>query len=320
MGRYIFRRIVQALPLIFLVSLFMFTLVHLLPGGPEAVLYNPRLPAGARMALRERFGLDDPIYIQYFKWLRNMLVGDFGFSFVTNQPVGRTIALYLPRTLELFCSGLLLALVVALALGLVSALRHHTLVDYALTVLAYFGVSMPIFLFGLFAQDIFGVRLRILPTSGTGTVGVLQEPFWSFMDHLWHLILPMTVLAIVFVASWSRYVRSSMIDVINQDYIRTARAKGVAPMRVMVQHALRNALIPFITVVALDFGSVAGGAAVTEGIFAWQGMGLLFIDSLSSRDYPILMAMLLLSAVFVIIFNLLADILYAIVDPRIRYA
>lgn len=320
MGRYIARRLLQALLLLFLLSIGMFALIHLLPGGPEQVIFNPRLSAAGRAALRARFGLDDPIYIQYFKWLGNALVGNFGFSFVDNQPVSNVITDRFPATIELFSTSLALALVVAIIIGVVSAITQRSVTDYTLTTLSYFGISMPIFLFGLLAQDLFGVYLHWLPTSGSQTFGYVFDPVSGFLDHLYHLILPMLVLSITFVAGWSRYMRASTIEVVKQDYIRTARAKGVAPVPLLVRHALRNSVIPLITVVAIDFGAVAGGAAITEGIFAWHGMGLLFIDSLGSRDYPVLLAMLMIGAVFVIVFNLIADILYAVMDPRIRYA
>jgi len=320
MGRYIIRRLLQAIPLLFLVSVFMFALIHAIPGGPEAVIFNPHLDAAGRAALRARFGLDDPVPIQYFKWLGRALVGDFGFSFVTNEPVTDILSRRFPVTLELFFCALTLALIIAITVGVLSAVRQRTVVDYSLTTLSYFGISMPIFLFALLAQDIFGVWLHWLPTSGTQTFGYTFDPLGAFLDHLSHLILPVLVLAITFIAGWSRYMRSSMIEVIKQDYIRTARAKGVAPAPVLIRHSLRNAVIPLITVVAIDFGAVAGGAAITEGIFGWPGMGKLFIDSLEARDYPVLLAMLLLGAVFVIAFNLIADILYAVMDPRIRYS
>lgn len=320
MGRYITRRLLQAIPLLILLSLFMFTLIHLMPGGPEGVLFNPRLSPAGRAALRASFGLDDPPWLQYFKWVGSMLTGNFGNSFTTYQPVSSIIATRFPLTIELFGYAFLLALIVAITLGMLSAIRHGTFTDYTLTTVSYFGISMPIFLFGLLAQDIFGVQLHWLPTSGTSTPGYVFDPFNAFFDHFLHLLLPMLVLAVTFVAQWSRYMRSSMLDVIKQDYMRTARAKGLSSIRVLVRHALRNALIPLITVVALDFGAVAGGATITEGVFNWPGMGSLFIDSLEGRDYPILMAILVLGAVFVISFNLIADILYAVVDPRIRYS
>ncbi|HZS76926.1 MAG TPA: ABC transporter permease [Ktedonobacteraceae bacterium] len=320
MGRYVIRRILQAIPLLFLLSIFMFTLIHLMPGGPDQVIFNPHLSPASRAALRARFGLDDPVAVQYLKWLRNVLTGDFGFSFGTNLPVTYILGQRFPATLELFGCALTLALVVAIFLGVISAIRQGTITDYILTTLSYFGIAMPIFLFGLIAQYIFGVLLHWFPTSGTATLGYQLDPFDAFVDHIQHLILPMMVLSITFIAGWSRYMRSSMIEVIKQDYMRTARAKGVSPGSLMLRHALRNAIIPLITIVALDFGAVAGGATITEGVFAWPGMGLLFIQSLEIRDYPVLLAMLMIGAIFVISFNLIADILYAVMDPRIRYS
>ena len=320
MGRYILRRLIQAIPLLFLISIAMFALIHALPGGPDAVIFNPRLSAAGRAALRARFGLDDPFPIQYLKWVGRALVGDFGFSFTTNEPVSSILARRFPATLELFSLALILALIIAILVGVISAMRQYTLIDYTLTTLSYFGIAMPIFVFGLFAQDIFGISLHWLPTSGTATLGVTFDPFDAAWDHFNHLILPMMVLAITFIATWSRYMRASMIEVKRQDYMRTARAKGVSSSSLILHHALRNAVIPLITVVAIDFGSVAGGAAITESVFAWPGMGQLFLQSLDSRDFPVLLAMLLLSAVFVVAFNLIADVLYGVMDSRIRYS
>jgi peptide/nickel transport system permease protein len=320
MGRYIIRRILQAIPLLFLLSIAMFGLIHLLPGGADAVLFNPRLTAAARAALRVRMGLDDPFYIQYFKWISSALTGNFGYSFNTNELVSTILARRFPATLELFGIAFLVALTLAILIGVISAVRQGSATDYSLTILAYVGISMPAFLLGLFLQDIFGVWLQWLPTSGTGSYGLALSPLASLLDHLQHLILPVIALSILFIAGWSRYMRSSMIEVVKQDYMRTARAKGVGTRALLLRHAMRNAVIPLITIVALDFGAIAGGATITEGVFAWPGMGLLFIDSLDRRDYPVLIAMLMLSAFFVIAFNLIADILYAVMDPRIRYA
>ena len=320
MGRYIIRRVLQAIPLHFLLSIAMFLLLHALPGGPDQVLFNPHLSAAGRAALRARFGLDDPLPIQYVKWLSRALTGDFGFSFADNRPVTEILAQRFPATLQLFSAALALALILAILLGVISAVYQRTAVDYTLTTLAYFGIAMPIFLFGLFAQYIFGIALHWLPVSGAESAALTLDPFGSFLDRLQHMILPMLVLSITFIAGWSRYMRSSMIEVIKQDYMRTARAKGVGMVSLMMRHAFRNAVIPLITVVAIDFGAVAGGAAITEGVFQWPGMGLLFLDSLDKRDYPVLLAMLMIGAVFVIAFNLIADILYAVADPRIRYS
>jgi peptide/nickel transport system permease protein len=320
MGRYIIRRLLQAIPLLFLLSIFMFTLIHLLPGGPEQVLFNPHLSAAGRANLRAHFGLDDPVPIQYVKWISRALTGDFGFSFATNLPVSFILSQRFPATLELFGTAFALALVLAIVLGVVSAVRQGTTTDYGLTVVSYFGIAMPAFLIGLFLQYIFGVWLHVLPTSGTETLGYTLSPVDAFVDHLEHLILPMLTLAALSIAGWSRYMRSSMIEVVKQDYIRTARAKGVGTVTLLARHALRNAVIPLITVVAIDFGAIAGGATITEGVFAWPGMGSLFFSSLQVRDYPVLLAILLLGGFFVILFNLIADILYAVMDPRIRYS
>jgi peptide/nickel transport system permease protein len=320
MGRYIIRRSLQAIPLLFILSIFMFLLIHALPGGPEQVIFNPHLDPAGRAALRARFGLDQPLPLQYLKWLGNILIGNFGFSFATNQAVSTVIAQRFPATLQLFGISLLVALVLAIFLGVISAIRQNSPLDYTVTTISYFGLAMPAFLLGLFLQDIFAVQLHWLPVSGTTTLGMTYDPFNATLDHLLHLVLPVTALSVLFVAGWSRYMRSSMIETTKQDYMRTARAKGVSPTSGLVRHALRNALIPLITVVAIDFGAIAGGAVITEGIFAWPGMGSLFLDSLQSRDFPVLLAILVLSGFLVVLFNLIADVLYGVMDPRIRYS
>jgi peptide/nickel transport system permease protein len=321
MGRYILRRVLQAIPLLFFLTVAMYFLITRLPGGAVAVLFNPHMTAVQRAALTARLGLNDPWYLQYWKWLGSALRGDFGYSFNTNEPVSTVIGRAFPATLQLFGAALILALVLAILFGVISGVRQGTLTDYSLTILAYAGIAMPVFLLGLLAQDIFGVALKWFPTSGTESVAItFTNPISALLDHLWYLFLPMMVLAIAFIAGWSRYMRSSMIETVKQDYMRTARAKGVGPVAALFRHALRNAVIPLITVVALDFGSVAGGATITEGVFSWHGMGLLFIDSLDRRDFPILIAMLMIGGFFVITFNLIADILYGVMDPRIRYA
>lgn len=320
MGRYIIRRLLQAIPLLILVSVVVFILIHLLPGGPERVLFNPRLSASAREALKVRLGLDKPIWLQYVFWLKSAVTGDFGNSFADGQTVISDIGARIPATIELFGAALLFALCLAVPLGIVSAVRQYGLADYSITILGYFGISMPIFFFALIMQEIFSVKLGWLPDFGRSSDAEFATGFDYFLDYLLHLILPMIVLSLAFMAGWSRYMRSSMLDVIRQDYMRTARAKGLNPLRILVRHGMRNALIPILTIVALDFGGIAGGAAVTETIFAWPGLGRLFLDALSARDYPVLLAMLLMSAVVVVLFNLIADVLYGVLDPRIRFS
>ena len=320
MGQYIMRRLLQAIPLLFLISVLMFTLIHLLPGGPEAIYDNPELDAAGKAAIRASLGLDKPLPVQYFIWLTNSLTGNFGNSFATGEQVSSVLAEHLPATLELFLTAFVLALVLAVTLGTFSAVHQGKMADYAITTITYFSISMPIFLLGLFMQDIFGVTLHWLPTSGTVTVGYTFSPFDTFLDHFLHLLMPMIVLSVSFTARWSRYLRAGMLEVTKQDYMRTGKAKGVAPAPLLIRHALRNAVIPLITIVAIDFGAVAGGAVITEGIFAWPGMGNLFLNSLNKRDFPVLLATLVLSATLVVVFNLVADILYAVMDPRIRYS
>jgi peptide/nickel transport system permease protein len=320
MGRYIIRRLLQAIPLIWLLTVLVFTLIHLIPGGPLAVLTNPRMTQEAREAIMRQFGLDQPLYIQYLSWFGNMLTGNFGYSFAMYTPVKETLLQHLWPTVELFVCALIIAALLAIVLGTISAARQGRLVDYALTTVSYFGLSMPVFLLGLLSQNIFAIQLDWFPVAGRESAGFNFSTFEAFLDHIWHLVLPAGVLSIALFAGWSRYVRSSMIEVSKQDYIRTARAKGVPALQVLMRHGLRNAIIPFITVVAINFGALVGGATVTEGIFNWHGMGTLFLSSLSVRDYPVLMAILLLSGIVVVLSNLIADILYAVVDPRIRYS
>jgi peptide/nickel transport system permease protein len=320
MGRYILRRLIQAIPLILLLTVFMFALIHLMPGGPEAVFFNPRLTPAAKQEMLVRFGLTDPIPIQYLKWLGQTLTGNFGFSYADNLPVTYLLGQRFPNTLQLFIPAFVLALILALFLGVISGVRQGSILDYSLTSVSYFGIAMPAFLLGLLLQFIFGVWLKVLPTSGTQTLGVQFSPLSSFLDHLEHLILPVLTLSALSIAGWSRYMRSSMIEVVKQDYMRTARAKGVGTVAALFRHALRNAVIPLITVVAIDFAAVAGGATITEGVFAWPGMGGLFFQSLETRDYPVLLAILTIGGLLVIVFNLVADVLYGVMDPRIRYS
>lgn len=319
MGRYIIRRLLQAIVMLLLLSVGFFALLHLIPGGPEAVLFNPRVPLSARAALRASYGLDKPLPEQFILWIWNVLHGNFGNSFADGQLVTSDIGVRAPYTFWLFVAAFSVALLVAIPLGVVAAVKQYSLTDYLATVLSYFGISMPIFFFALILQVVFG-RFGV-PTFGASAADTTGfSVLDNLEDRVIHLFLPTIALSLAFIAGWSRYLRSSMLDVIKQDYIRTARAKGLGGRIIFFRHALRNALIPLITQVALDFGFIAGGATITETVFGYPGLGRLFYDSLTARDYPILQAMLILGAASVIAFNLLADVLYAVVDPRIRYA
>jgi peptide/nickel transport system permease protein len=269
----------------------------------------------ARHNMVVALGLDQPLPIQYAKWIWGVLHLNFGTTFRDGRPVVDVIGERLPATLELLGIAFLLALALAIPLGILSAVKQYSILDYVFTVTAYLGICMPVFWFAEMLILLLAIQLNLFPTGGMQTEGINA----SFGDTLRHLVLPVIVLSLAFIASWSRYLRSSMLEVLHQDYLRTARAKGLAGLRIVMQHAFRNALIPLVTVVALDFGTIFGGAVITETIFSWPGLGRLFFDSLEARDYPVLMAMMALSAVTVVVCNIVADIIYGILDPRIRY-
>jgi peptide/nickel transport system permease protein len=335
MGRYIVRRLAQAVLMLFALSIVLFLLLYLIPGGPQAVLFNPRLGLAARNAISAKYGLTDihgnpqPLPLQYLNYMQHLFQGDLA-SFNTGRPVLVEIGDRLPYTLQLFALSLTFAVIVALLLGVISAIRQYSITDYAATIGAYFGIAMPVFFIALVLQYLFGVLLQPFFVTVTGSnwpifgIASPDADSYSFFqligDRLQHLFLPTLALSLIFIAAWSRYLRSSMLDTVKQDFIRTARAKGLSGRAVFFRHALRNALIPFITVVAIDFAGFAGGAVITETVFGLPGIGKLFYDSLGARDYPVLLTLLLFAAVVVIFFNLLADLLYAVLDPRISYS
>jgi peptide/nickel transport system permease protein len=321
MQRFIIRRLLQSVLLLVLLTIAFFLLVHAIPGGPEQAYFSPRQTAEQKQAIIKEFGLDQPLPVQYVKWVTAALHGDFGRSYDSNLPVLQDIGTAIPNTVLLFLVALSFALVTAILLGVFSAVRQYSLADYLITVFAYFGISMPVFFLAEVVQILFGVQLQLLPVFGRsdpeldGVTGID-----AFLDLAKHLVLPAFVLSLLFIAAWSRYLRAGMLDVLKQDYIRTAKAKGLSSRVVFFRHALRNALIPLITVVALAFGGIFGGAFVTESIFAWPGLGLRFLNAINGRDYPVLLALLMLASTGVVVFNLVADILYGVVDPRIRYS
>lgn len=313
---YILRRLVMAIPLLFGITVISFTIIQVAPGGPTALLIDPSLKPEDKEKMEERYGLNDPIPVQYGRWLGQMVKGDFGESFIRRGvPVSEMIMNRLPNTLLLMGVSTLLAILIAVPLGIISAMRPYSIQDYTVTVGAFLGVATPSFWLGLMMILFFGLQLGWLPTGGVST---LNAPF-SIWDRIQHLIMPAFVLATADMAALTRYTRSSMLDVLHQDYIRTAKSKGFKETKVVLKHGLRNGLIPIITIFGLMLPSFIGGAAVTETVFSWPGIGNLFIDSAFKRDYPVIMALTVISAVFVVIGNLLADILYAIFDPRIEY-
>jgi len=272
------------------------------------------MAAQARHTLVTALGLDQPLPVQYAKWLWGTLQLNFGVTYTDGQPVSTVIGDRVPATLELLGISFLVALALAIPLGILAAVRQYSIVDYLLTVLSYIGISMPIFWLAEVLILVLAIQHGWFPTGGRQTTGAPM----TLWDSVHHLVLPVTAISLVFIAAWSRYLRSSMLDVLRQDYLRTARAKGLGTSGILFKHALKNALIPFVTVVSLDVGTIFGGAVVTESIFAWPGLGSLFINSLTARDYPVLMAMMVLSAATIVLCNLAADVIYALLDPRIQ--
>jgi len=315
MVQYIIRRILIAIPVLFGVTIFNFLIINLAPGNPVDMYVSPDVTAADIEIKKEALGLNDPIYIQYWHWLGNLLKGDFGFSYSTYEPVTNMIFERLGPTLILMGTALIIAYLIAIPIGILSATKQYSWVDYLTTTFSFLGVSIPHFFMGLGAIYVFAIMTQILPTGGMNTLGGTG----GFMDTFLHLIMPAIVLGTGIAGSMVRYVRSSMIEVLGQDYLRTARAKGLGEFIVTNKHALRNALIPIITIIGLDIPLLIGGAVVTEQIFQWPGLGQLTIQSIGSRDYSVLMAINLLAAFMVLASNLLTDILYSVADPRIKY-
>ena len=316
MSQYLVRRLLQMIPLLFGISIIMFALIQAAPGGPEAIFLESGrfIDPTIIESYRHRLGLDQPVYIQYFKWLGAAFTGDFGLSFSTSRPVTSMILERLPATLELMLTAFIIAALIAIPLGIFSAVRQYSLLDYLGTSFSFLGIAMPVFWFGLILQLIFSVSLGWLPTSGRVTVG--DANLW---DQIRHLILPGIVLSLLYIAGWSRYMRSSLLSVIRKEYILTARSKGLRERYIIWVHAVKNALIPVVSVMALDLAGLFSGAVITETVFAWPGIGRLFIQSTFSRDYPLMMGILMMGSFMVVFFNLLADLVYAWLDPRINY-
>lgn len=314
MTRYLASRLVQSLILLWIVSLIGFFVLYLAPGGPLAQFaLIPGMTQEQLARIAHQMGLDRPLPVQYWEWFSRLLMGDWGKSYRDSQPVLAIIGSHLFATLLLMGSSTLLAIIIGTWVGVLGAIRRYSIFDYLATIGAMIGLSIPTFWFGLIAIYLFSVKLAWFPSGNMYTVGD-----GSFLDYLHHLILPCLVLTLVTVAIWSRYMRSSMLDVQGQDFIRTARAKGLPERTVLTRHAMRNAVLPMITIAGLQIPTILSGALVAETVFTWPGMGRLFLDSLNYRDYPVVMGILMFSAVFVLVGNLVADVCYALADPRIR--
>ena len=313
MSTFLVRRLMQALLLLVIVSMIGFAILHLAPGGPMS-----QFAAGGDMTqadldrIAEQLGLNRPLPIQYLEWLWRMVRGDWGVSFRDQQPVLHIIGSHIGATLELMLTSTLLAMLIGAWVGILGAIKRYSLFDGLATIGAMIALSIPTFWFGLVVIYVFSVGLGWLPAGNRYTIGD-----GSFLNQVHHLIGPAFVLALVSTAVWSRYMRSSMLEVINQDYVRTARAKGLPERTILLRHSFRNALLPMITITGLHVPTLLSGALVTETVFTWPGMGRLFLDSISYRDYPVVMGILMFTAVLVLLGSLIADLLYGVADPRI---
>jgi len=319
---YILRRLILTIPLLIGITLITFLVMHLAPGKPTDIVTEMQVKVGAeaRERLRALYGLDKPWYVQYFNWLRRLVRLDFGKSFKDDWPVIKKILERLPATLLLNVSSLILIFSFALPIGIYSAMKQNSLFDKGMTVFVFLGFSMPTFWLALLLMILFGIKLGLLPISGLRSLN--WEEF-STLGKVWdiikHLILPVFVSAFTGLAGLSRYSRVSMLEVIHQDYIRTARAKGLPEKQVIFKHALRNALIPVVTILGLSLPDLIGGSFIFETIFSYPGMGRLGYEAIMARDYPVVMGVGTIAAFLTLLGNFLADILYAYVDPRIRY-
>lgn len=315
MRKYITRRLLSMIPVILMVSVFAFTIVNLAPGDAADLYVTPDATPEMIELTRERLGLNDPLPIQYGKWLINTLQGDLGFSFNTRTSVLGLLLERIGATLLLMLFTLLLAYIIAIPLGIYCAKHKNSWIDNLVTTASFAGVSIPNFFLGLGLIYIFALQLGWLPTGGMETLGGND----TFLERVSYYILPVVVLATSYSANMTRYVRSAMIQVYEENYMRTAVSKGLDDNKVTFRHGLKNALIPIITVIGSDIPRLIGGAVVTEQVFRWPGIGQLMMSSIAARDYPVIMAINLLSAVAVLFSNLIVDVLYAYVDPRIRY-
>ena len=316
MTRYAFRHLAQGVPLLLGITLVIFLLVRSMPGGPlSAYEGNPDVTQEDLLRLRTQLGLDEPAPVQYLKWLARLGQGDLGWSLVAHRPVATMIRERLVNTVYLMGLAFLVTLLVALPIGVLSARYQYSWFDHVFTTSSFVGFSMPTFWSGLLAIMVFSVWLRWLPAGGMYTVG---ERF-SLVDHVRHLLLPLATLSLYSAARYTRYLRSSMLEVLGEEYIAVARAKGLGEWAVVQKHGLRNATIPLVTIAALDLPQLFSGALITETMFSWPGMGRLFWEATLRMDYPVLMGVMAIAASLVVLFNLLADLAYAVLDPRIRY-
>jgi peptide/nickel transport system permease protein len=320
MARYVVRRLIQAIPILIGISIITFLIVYSAPGDPFDRFRSNKVSPEVIENLRRVYGLDQPLPVQFFKWFTTFWTFPWdptawGYSITDGQPVRDKIFERIPSTLQLMGTSLFLTIIIAIPVGILGAVKQYSIADKTIAVVTTIGYALPTFWLGLILRQIFAQQLDLFPLFGKNTFGKEGD----IPDLLWHLFLPVLTLTIVGVAGWSRYMRASMLEVLRADYIRTAKAKGLASSRVIFKHALRNALIPIVTLLGLTIPTLLAGAAITEAVFSWPGLGFLGVSAVTERDYPVVLAFAMIGGVMVIIGNLLADVLYGVVDPRIKY-
>ena len=314
MGKYIIKRILIAIVVLFGITVIDFALMQLIGDPIEIMAGGPRVSEEILAIRAEQMGLNKPVYLQYFSWLNQILHGNFGYSYKSYQSVSTMILSHLGPTLILMGSALLLSLVISVTVGIYSAVHQHTKRDYGIVTLAFLGQSIPPFFLALLLIYIFSVKLGVLPSSGMRELGSAGSGV-----QIAYLILPMVVLALGMAGRNIRYIRSSMLEILSKDYLRTAKGKGIGRFLTIYKHALRNALIPIITVIGMEIPGLFGGSIIIEQVFSWPGLGMMTMSAIISRDYAVIMAMCLLSGVVVLVSNLVVDILYAVADPSVQY-
>ncbi|MGI6627196.1 MAG: ABC transporter permease [Bacillota bacterium] len=313
MRQYLIRRLIYSITGLLLISCLLFVMLQLAPGGPT-ILLGETLSETDKRELARNLGMDKPIHIRLWRWLSSLLRGNMGFSFNAAEPALSVIMDRLPNTLLLASSAMVLSCLIAIPVGVVAATRRYSLLDYSVTLGSFLGISMPGFWLGLLLITLLSVKWRILPSAGITSIGAGG----SFGDRIKHLIMPTITLSTGLIGEIARYTRSSMINVLGEDYVRTAKAKGLSERKTVYRHALRNALIPVVTVVAGIVPSLLGGAVITETVFAWPGMGRLGVESALSRDYPVVMGLVVIISTLVVVLNFIVDMLYGWLDPRVR--
>jgi peptide/nickel transport system permease protein len=317
MGRYILRRVLIAIPILLAITFIIFSLQQLSPGDPLNAYLPPDFPVPEeqREALRRQLGLDRPFLTRYGYWLRETLQGNLGLRSKTFEPVTDAISARVGATLLLMGTAMTIGTILGIGFGMLAAVRQYSILDGLLTIFAFLGISMPVYLTGLLGLYIFALRFDWFPAGGYSTPG---QPF-SITDRLEHLVLPATIIAINYIAQVMRYTRSAMLEVLGQDYVRTARAKGLNDRIVISRHALRNALLPIVTIIGAYIPNLLGGAIFIESIFGWPGLGRLLLDGVESRDFPLIMGLTFVLAIVILVTNIVTDVAYALVDPRIRF-